>query len=67
MAGTNTSLHNAKGAKQGEFYTQWIDIEREMNAYFEYDPDVFKGKTVLLPCDDPGWSTVFSLGQEHKP
>lgn len=56
MAGTNTNLHNAKRAKQDEFYTQWIDIEREMNAYLEYDPDVFRGKTVLLPCDDPGWS-----------
>ena len=52
----NSNLHNAKRAKQDEFYTQWIDIEREMNAYLEYDPDVFRGKTVLLPCDDPGWS-----------
>lgn len=56
MAGKNSNLHNAKRAKQDEFYTQWIDIEREMNAYLEYDPDVFRGKTVLLPCDDPGWS-----------
>lgn len=56
MAAKNTNLHNAKRAKQDEFYTQWIDIEREMNAYLEYDPDVFRGKTVLLPCDDPGWS-----------
>ena len=52
----NSNLHNAKRAKQDEFYTQWIDIEREMNAYLEYDPDVFRDKTVLLPCDDPGWS-----------
>ena len=52
----NSNLHNAKRAKQDEFYTQWVDIEREMNAYLEYDPDVFRGKTVLLPCDDPGWS-----------
>ena len=52
----NSNLHTAKRAKQDEFYTQWIDIEREMNAYLEYDPDVFRGKTVLLPCDDPGWS-----------
>lgn len=56
MAAKNSNLHNAKRAKQDEFYTQWIDIEREMNAYLEYDPDVFRGKTVLLPCDDPGWS-----------
>lgn len=27
-----------------------------MNAYLEYNPDVFRGKTVLLPCDDPEWS-----------
>ncbi|MCI6279571.1 MAG: adenine-specific methyltransferase EcoRI family protein, partial [Bacteroidales bacterium] len=32
------------------------DIESEMNAYLEYDADVFRGKTVLLPCDDPEWS-----------
>lgn len=24
-----------------------------MNSYLEYDPNVFRGKTVLLPCDDP--------------
>ena len=27
-----------------------------MNAYVEYNPDVFRGKTILLPCDDPEWS-----------
>lgn len=52
----NTNLVAAKAAKQDEFYTQWADIEREMNAYLEYDPDVFRDKTVLLPCDDPEWS-----------
>ena len=52
----NSNLHNAKRAKQDEFYTQWADIEKEVNAYLEYNPDVFRGKTVLLPCDDPGWS-----------
>lgn len=49
-------MNSAKAAKQDEFYTQWADIEREMNAYLEYDPDVFRGKTILLPCDDPEWS-----------
>ena len=52
----NQALSNAKRAKNDEFYTQWTDIEREMNAYLEYDPDAFRGKTVLLPCDDPEWS-----------
>ena len=55
MAG-NTSLGAAKAAKYDEFYTQWNDIDNEMQAYLEYDPDVFRGKTVLLPCDDPEWS-----------
>ena len=52
----NSNLGAARKAKQDEFYTQWADIEREMNAYLEYDPDVFRGKTLLLPCDDPEWS-----------
>lgn len=52
----NTSLGSAKKAKNDEFYTQYSDIEAEMNAYVEYDPDVFRGKTILLPCDDPEWS-----------
>lgn len=52
----NANLSAAKSAKNDEFYTQWADIEREMNAYLEYDPDVFRGKTLLLPCDDPEWS-----------
>ena len=54
--GDNATLTSAKKAKQDEFYTQYADIQTEMNAYLEYDPDVFRGKTVLLPCDDPEWS-----------
>ena len=52
----NTNLGAAKAAKNDEFYTQYADIQKEINAYLEYDPDVFRGKTVLLPCDDPEWS-----------
>lgn len=52
----NTNLANAKTAKNDEFYTQYADIQKEINAYLEYNPDVFRGKTVLLPCDDPEWS-----------
>ena len=52
----NSNLLNAKRAKQDEFYTQLVDIEKEMGAYLEYNPDVFRGKTILLPCDDPEWS-----------
>lgn len=52
----NTNLTNAKTAKNDEFYTQYPDIQKEINAYLDYDPNVFRGKTVLLPCDDPEWS-----------
>lgn len=52
----NSNLSAAKSAKKDEFYTQYSDIEAEMNAYFEYNPDVFRDKTILLPCDDHEWS-----------
>lgn len=52
----NSNLTNARNAKNDEFYTQYHDIEKEVEAYLEYDPSVFLGKTVLLPCDDPEWS-----------
>ena len=49
-------LHKAKASKNDEFYTLYADIQKEVNAYLEYNPDVFKDKTILLPCDDPEWS-----------
>lgn len=52
----NKTLTKAKAAKNDEFYTQFYDIETEMEAYLDYNRDVFRGKTVLLPCDDPEWS-----------
>ena len=52
----NTNLGRAKVAKNDEFYTQYADIQNEINAYIDYNPDVFRGKTILLPCDDPEWS-----------
>ena len=74
----NRQLTKAKSAKNDEFYTQYEDIEREMNAYLEYDENVFRGKTVLLPCDDPEWSNFTKYfaqnferfgrrEQEHQP
>ena len=52
----NEKLSSAKRAKNDEFYTQFHDIQKEINAYLEFNPDVFRGKIVLLPCDDPEWS-----------
>lgn len=55
-AARNENLARARATRNDEFYTQYHDIEAEMNAYLEYNPDVFRGKTILLPCDDPEWS-----------
>lgn len=52
----NESLKRAKKEKDDEFYTEYSDIEKEMNAYLEYNPTVFRDKIILLPCDDPEWS-----------
>jgi hypothetical protein len=58
-------LGAAKAAKQDEYYTQWVDIEREMNAYVEYDAAVFRDKVILLPCDDPEWSNFTKFFALH--
>ncbi len=52
----NSNLTSAKKAKNDEFYTQYHDIEKEIGAYLEYNPDVFRDKIILMPCDDPEWS-----------
>lgn len=52
-------LGAAKAAKKDEFYTQYIDIQKEIEAYLEYDPDTFRGKTVYCNCDDPFESNFF--------
>ena len=52
----NENLSGAKRAKFDEFYTQYHDSEKEMNAYLDFNKDVFRDKIVLLPCDDPEWS-----------
>ena len=57
MANKNTNLHNAKTAKNDEFYTQLSDIEKEMAHY----KDFFKGKIVYCNCDDARESNFFKF------
>ena len=52
----NSSMLRAQKTRYDEFYTQYEDIQREMNAYLEYNENAFKDKVVLCPCDDPEWS-----------
>jgi len=55
----NRNLATAKAAKQDEFYTQYADIQKEVEAYLEFDPDTFRGKVVYCNCDDPFESNFF--------
>lgn len=60
----NSNLTNAKNAKNDEFYTQYGDIQKEISAYLDLNQDVFRDKTILLPCDDPEWSNFRRSGQK---
>ena len=55
----NENLSNAKRAKNDEFYTQYGDIQKEIEAYLEYNPDTFRGRVVYCNCDDPYESNFF--------
>ena len=48
----NQALNASKVAKNDEFYTQYKDVEKEIKNYIDYNHDIFKNKTILLPCDD---------------
>ena len=53
------NLTKAKNAKNDEFYTQYIDIQKEIEKYLEYDVDTFRNKVVYCNCDDPFESNFF--------
>lgn len=55
----NTNLSAAKKAKNDEFYTQYVDIQKEIEAYLEYDKETFRDKVVYCNCDDPFESNFF--------
>ena len=55
MAQKNSNLHNAKNAKNDEFYTSFNDIENEVECHREF----FKGKVVYCNCDDARESNFF--------
>lgn len=55
----NNNLTHAQKVKNDEFYTQYSDIQKEIEAYLEYNPDTFRGKVVYSNCDDPFESNFF--------
>jgi len=55
-AGSNKLLHVAKKSKNDEFYTQFTDIESELEYYEKH----FRDKVVYCNCDDPRTSNFFN-------
>ncbi len=55
----NENLTKAKKEKNDEFYTQYNDIQKEIEAYVDFDKNVFRGKIVYCNCDDPFESNFF--------
>lgn len=56
---TNLGLTAARTAKQDEFYTQYADFQKEVEAYLKYDPETYRGKAIYCNCDDPFESNFF--------
>ena len=54
-------LQKAKKEKNDEFYTQYSDIEKELE---HYDKDKFIDKVIYLPCDRPE-SNFVAYFKEH--
>ncbi|MCX6740155.1 MAG: adenine-specific methyltransferase EcoRI family protein [Candidatus Parcubacteria bacterium] len=52
---SNKNLHKASQAKKDEFYTQLVDVEKELKHYKKQ----FQGKVIYCNCDDPFESNFF--------
>ena len=55
----NSNLHNAKVAKNDDFFTQLSDIENELQHYWSHGVNHFEGKSVLMNCDNPKFSNFW--------
>ena len=56
----NTNLHKAKSAKNDEFYTQYEDIENELQHYIHH----FEGKVIYCNCDAE-WSNFWKYFKDN--
>ena len=58
-SGASSNLNRARKAKNDEFYTQLVDIEREAQHYD------FRGKSVFVNCDDPDRSNFWKYFSDN--
>lgn len=61
MPGNNKNLLKAKEAKNDEFFTRYIDIEKEVIHYWPK----LKGRIVYCCCDDYRWSNFTKYFKDH--
>ena len=57
----NDNLEKAKKEKNDEFYTQMIDIEKELSYYINH----FRDKIIYCNCDDYQYSNFVKYFVEH--
>lgn len=53
------NLKSARRSKNDEFYTQFVDIQKEIEKYFDFNPNTFRNKVIYCNCDDPYESNFF--------
>ena len=64
--GKTGHLNKSKVAKFDEFYTPREAVDKEIAAYVEADPDVFRGKVVYLPADRATGNTPSAFWEYFK-
>jgi hypothetical protein len=55
------NMHDARRAKNDEFYTQFLDIDDEIDHYI----DVLEGKVIYCNCDDPDISQFYAFFKDY--
>lgn len=56
----NLNLNKANKEKNDEFYTFYSDVEKEIENYVNYNPDLFRDKIILLPCETQRFSEFYN-------
>ena len=59
------NLDMARRSRNDEFYTPFEYVRKEMEAHLANDPSLFRGKSVLCPCDDPDRSQFTRYFREN--
>ncbi len=61
MAKQVFEISDAKKNRNDEFYTQLIDIEKEVFSYVTCNQNPFRGKIIFLPADNPRFSNFVNF------